>query len=175
MLSLCDFNTNVDIGNPQVLLSIAAPSQVMLTTIYWVGFCYSMLIGTTEYASIMTHGGCLILVMIDGFLLSRIPLRVKQVIFFQAFMLMYIIWSVIHAYSGIGNPYDDGMYLYELLQWKNYPVSSLMLSLTGVFLVSPIVYLLLRAVSRSTPKRLLDEMKEKEQSQDFADEETEAC
>ena len=77
----------------------------MITILLWV----LELDGTVEYVSVMVHGGGMVLIIIDGFLLGHLPLRMKQFILSEMFSFLYILWSVIHAFSGIGNPYaDDG-------------------------------------------------------------------
>lgn len=103
----------------------------------------------------------MILVLIDGFVLSRIPIRMKQLIFIEVLAILFILWTVIHAYSGIGNPYkDDGSRdddaLYESLRWKTNTSGTAILSVLVVFVLSPLVFLLCRALSRLLPRRLCE-------------------
>lgn len=58
------------------LCAIAIPSEVMITILFWV----LEFDGTVRYVSVMVHGGAAILIMIDAFILSRMPLRMKQFI-----------------------------------------------------------------------------------------------
>lgn len=44
--------------------------------------------------------------IVDGFVPNPVPLQFKQFVFFQSFSFLYLLWNIIHAYSGIGNPYD---------------------------------------------------------------------
>ena len=136
-------------------MSIIAPAELVITILYW-GLLFD---GDANYQDVMTHGGCMVLVVVDGFFLSRLPLRLKQFWLFEAFAVAYLLWSLIHAYSGVGNPYkDDGTQtddaIYGPLAWKNETVSSMILTLLLLFVANPIAFLLLRAVSRLAPRRL---------------------
>ena len=139
-------------------MAIAVPAEVMITILYWV----LEFDGTVEYVSVMVHGGGMVLIIIDGFFLSRLPLRMKQFILSEMFSFLYVLWNVIHGFSGIGNPYaDDGTQsddaIYDSLAWKNNNKSAMILSV-GILLVgNPIIFLLCRAVSRLPPRRLCGE------------------
>jgi len=141
-----------------VLLAVAVPAEIVITILYWV----LLFDGNVVYVDVMMHGGAMILIILDGFFLSRLPLRAKQFIFVEIFSICYLLWTVIHAYSGIGNPYkDDGSQdddaIYDSLAWKNDTVKALRLSLMLVFVANPIIYLLCRLVSRLPTKRLCED------------------
>lgn len=162
------------------LFAIALPGEIVITILFWV----LEFDGTVRYVSVMVHGGALVLVAIDGFLLSRIPLRMKQFFLYESFSVIYILWSVIHAYSGIGNPYNDGVdktddAIYDSLAWKNNVANAAILSVGVVFVFNPIVFLFCRAVSRMFPRRLIEEVDKtfqggQQQSSDATDEEAAA-
>lgn len=140
------------------LLAIAVPAEILITILYWV----LEFDGTVTYVSIMVHGGGMVLIIIDGFLLSRLPLRMKQFIFSEMFCFLYILWSVIHAFSGIGNPYrvDDDRdedAIYDSLAWKTNTVFAVVISVAVLLVFNPIMFLLCRAVSRLPPRRLCGE------------------
>ena len=123
----------------------------------------------------MVHGGALALVAIDAFLLNRTPLRMKQFVWFELFSICYILWTVIHAYSGIGNPYNDGVdksddAIYESLAWKNDTTRAVIMSVGVVFVANPIVFLFCRFVSRLPPRRLCEKQPTFE-GQSFANDE----
>jgi len=136
------------------LFAAALPFQVVLTILFWV----LEFDGDLNYVSFMVHGGGLILITIDGFFLSRIPLRAKQFIFFELLSGLYILWSVLHAFSGIGNPYvdigdqtDDAVY--NTLAWRNKPVGALILAAGVFFVANPLIYLFCWTVSWLLPRR----------------------
>ena len=81
---------------------------------------------------------------------------------YKVFTCAYLLWSVIQTFSGIGNPYKDGgtqtgYVIYEPLTWRNRTVPTLSLLLMIVFVVNPVIFLLLRTVSRLAPGRLCKE------------------
>ena len=142
------------------MFAIALPAEIMITILYWV----LEFDGEVEYVSFMVHGGGMVLVVIDGFLLSRIPLRIKQFLLFETFTILYLIWNVVHAYSGIGNPYNgesqDDDAIYGSLAWKNKTKAAAMLSAGIAFVANPVLFLLCWAFARILPKRLCDKDEE---------------
>mmetsp|Transcript_2968 Transcript_2968/g.4673 ORF Transcript_2968/g.4673 Transcript_2968/m.4673 type:complete len:130 (+) Transcript_2968:124-513(+) len=110
----------------------------------------------------MLHGGMLLPIIIDGFLLSRLPLRMKQFILPETFAFIYVLWTIIHSFSGIGNPYADAGEqnddaIYDVLAWKNKTIGAVILTLVLLFVVSPILFLFCRVISRIPPRRLCEE------------------
>jgi hypothetical protein len=141
------------------LFAIALPGEIVITILYWV-LQFDADYGV-NYIIVMLHGILLVLLTIDGFILSRIPLRMKQFIFFESFAALYFLWTVIHAYSGIGNPYADGDTpsqdddaIYDSLAWKNNTTASAILVLVVLFVANPIIFVMCRALSRLLPRRL---------------------
>jgi hypothetical protein len=142
------------------LLAIAAPAQVMITILFWA----LEFKGTISYVSLMVHGIVMVLIMIDGFILSRIPLRMKQFVLFESFSVVYVLWTVIHAYSGIGNPYAEGDTptqdddaIYSSLAWKNDAAGAAILSVIVLIVANPIIFMICRALSQLLPRRLCEE------------------
>jgi len=138
------------------LFAIAFPAEIVITILFWL----LEFDGNLKYVSVMVHGGFAALLLIDGLLLSRIPLRMKQLLLSQAFCFFYILWGGIHAYSGIGNPYkDDGTQdddaIYGSIAWKAKPIDTTILVVGVFFLVNPIVFLVCRLLSRLLPRRLV--------------------
>ena len=138
------------------LLAAAAPMEITITILYWV----LEFEGTFSYVSMMTHGGVMILVMIDGFVLSRVPLRIKQFVFFELFALVYCVWTIIHAYSGMGNPYAEGDEptesddaIYDSIAWKNNMKPTAILIVVLLLVANPIIFLFCRLLSRILPQR----------------------
>ncbi|KAL3774702.1 hypothetical protein ACHAW5_003774 [Stephanodiscus triporus] len=143
------------------LLAIAAPAQVVVTILYW-----TLLFDADDdvtYVKLMLHGIVMVLIMIDGFILSRIPLRMKQFILFESFAIVYVLWTVVHAYSGIGNPYADGETptqdddaIYSSLAWKNNTAGAAILSVIVLIVANPIIFMMCRALSRLLPRQLCE-------------------
>jgi hypothetical protein len=139
------------------LFAIAAPAEVMIAILYWI----LEFEGTVGYVGLMVHGIAMVLIMIDGFILSRIPLRMKQFILFESFASIYILWTAIHAYSGIGNPYANGETptqdddaIYGSIAWKNDNTGTVMLVVVVLIVANPVVFMVCRTLSWLLPRRL---------------------
>jgi hypothetical protein len=141
------------------LLAIVVPAEVMITILFWVLEYESG--DSVSYVTVMVHGGTMVLLLIDGFVLSRIPLRLKQFIFFESFSFLYLLWNVIHAYSGIGNPYDgvsqDDDAIYSSLDWNTTPTKAIVMSVLVLLVANPIIYGICWGMSRILSLRLREE------------------
>jgi len=134
------------------LFAISFPSQIVVTLMFWL-LEYS---GSIDYTTLIMHGAGIILLFIDGFIINRTPLRMKQFYLFETFVTLYLVWSVAFAFSGLPNPYreeEDGA-IYSWLNWKSDTASAVMMALFCLIIVNPVVFILCRAVSRVFPRRL---------------------
>jgi hypothetical protein len=109
--------------------------------------------GSHTWLSIIKHGPAIPLLLIDGMVINRIPLRMKQLYLFQIFFVGYLTWTVAYSYSGLSMP-DGEVNIYEWLDWKTDIHSAVLLSLFVLVLVNPAVFVLCRSVSRILPRRL---------------------
>ena len=141
------------------LYAAMLPANVLVTILYWaLEFDASTF---QPYLGIMLHGGTMLLIMIDGCILSRIPLRIKQFWFYELFCFIYIIWTIIHSFSSIGNPFnesrgEDDNSLYPVLDWKDNTVTAIITSVLVLFVANPIIFLLCRLLSRCLSRRYED-------------------
>ena len=100
------------------------------------------------YSEVMKHGGLFMMVFIDGMIINRIPLRLKQVIWTVTMGVSYWIWLVIHQFSGIGNPYrDDIDRIYEIVDFEETPLFSCILCFGLSVVVMPFLFAVLMTVS----------------------------
>eukprot|EP00569_Conticribra_weissflogii_P005106 CAMPEP_0171344534 /NCGR_PEP_ID=MMETSP0878-20121228/19591_1 /TAXON_ID=67004 /ORGANISM="Thalassiosira weissflogii, Strain CCMP1336" /LENGTH=268 /DNA_ID=CAMNT_0011847747 /DNA_START=76 /DNA_END=882 /DNA_ORIENTATION=+ len=139
------------------LFAIALPAEIVIAILFWV----LEFKGNLTYVSVMTHGGGIFLLVFDGFIFSRIPLRMKQFLLFETFSSFYILWNIIHAFSGIGNPnteegVDDDDAIYGSMNWNDDPGSAGIVAVSTLVVLNPIVFLVCRCASRILPKRLLN-------------------
>jgi len=122
------------------LFSLAAPVELIICILYW-GLDYSP--GhPVHYYLVMNHGGIALLLMLDGFLLSSIPLQLKQLLFTIGFCIAYLTWTLIFAESNISNPNvsDSDDYIYDALEWNaNAKVAEILATLCA-FVLPPIVF-----------------------------------
>mgnify|MGYP005848831407 CR=1 FL=1 len=123
------------------LFALAAPAEIVVTVGYWT-LEWDGSTGTGfYYRNIMVHGGCLILVLLDGFYINRIPVRLRHFGLLFAYLLLYMIWTLIHALLEIGNPdYENDDNLYTALQWKEEPWSTLQYAGLFLLVLAPLAF-----------------------------------
>ena len=118
-----------------------------------------------EYHDVIQHGIYFVFVLLDGMIISRIPIRLKQLLPLEGIYVVYLIWTLIHGLSPMGNPNSsdddpetDDDALYFSLNWKKRPVGALVLIIFLLFLAIPILYILLMVISNVffKPKYVLD-------------------
>jgi hypothetical protein len=114
---------------------VTAESMIML--LYWT---LEYQDGEMKYTNFMKHGGFLLLLWIDGFVINRIPIRFKQIVWAHLFFILYLLWSIIHSVSRIGNPYrndndptTDDDAIYSSVSWIHRPAVIL---ITCIFLMT---------------------------------------
>lgn len=130
------------------LFALAAPAEVVVAIGYW-GLEWDGSSTAFFYRNLMVHGLVIGIVLVDGLLLNRIPLRVRHVGLNAAYFTLYFIWTLIHALAGIGNPTtpEEDDTLYTALQWKSDPVSTLQTAAQMLFLLVPLAFLFVYGLS----------------------------
>ena len=107
------------------------------------------------YETVMLHGIFFMLVLFDGMILNRIPIRLKHLLWTELVSFVYLLWTLIHGLSPLGNPNlncednpdTDDDALYDTLNWKKRPVPALILVFFVMGVAVPIVHHLLWFVS----------------------------
>lgn len=146
-----------------VMFSIACPLQILVSILFFVlqsGFSHT---STTTYLGIMEFGVVLFMIIFDGFILGSIPIKLKQIIFPEMIFFFYLIWTLIHDFTGIGNGMweidEDGVLiekdpgsLYPFLAWKTNTISTAIFFSSGIFLAIPVCYFLLWFLSLVSTK-----------------------
>jgi hypothetical protein len=142
-----------------VLYVIAIHSQVVVTLLYWL-LVYDG--SSVDHTDVYRHGILMILIMMDGFVINRIPIRLKQIVFVYAYSFAYLVWSLIHFAADIGNPEtmdndpdtnDDA--LYGVLSWRDNPGGAAILCLILFFVGIPLIFVFVWALSLWVPHRYI--------------------
>ena len=62
-----------------------------------------------DYRITMVHGGVMILTLLDGLVINRVPVRIKHMLVTAVFGVLYLIWTLFHELVYQYNPYkmDD--------------------------------------------------------------------
>jgi len=135
--------------------ALAFPAELVITLLFWVLIFDGNM--DLDYTMFIIHGVAWIVIGIDGCCFSRIPLRMKQLIFVESFSVCYLVWSVLHSVLNVGNPWytnkGENDPIYSTVDWKDKTGFTIALSVGLLFVGLPIVFLLCRALSRSLPMR----------------------
>jgi len=130
------------------LYAIAMPANIIVVLLYWT-LDYEPGVSTIDFHNIFRHAISCALIFIDANVLSTIPLRAKQLIFPWMYSIVYVIWTIINSYAGIGDgewPNEDEDQkneddaLYSVIDWKHNPAKASVYAIAIVFVVFPLVY-----------------------------------
>jgi len=120
----------------------SVPNELIITLLFWALDYPVKEDKSLRFDTFTNHGIIALLLLIDGNLIARIPLRIKNIVVMEIYSILYLIWTVIHAISGIGNGTNEGDLLYEVIDWKNKPIATLITSVLIVVVVVPIMFML---------------------------------
>jgi hypothetical protein len=135
-----------------VMFSLAAGFEMIVALLYWF-LDYDPDENELDFQNLMTHAIVLVLVLIDGLVLNRTPVRMKHYLVTLVFAIFYIVWTVIHAFVVERNPYSDDeveypeISIYSSFDWNNDLTDATILSAEVCFIVLPIFHLVTWAMS----------------------------
>lgn len=145
------------------LYALGLNMGLMVSMLYWV-LEFDPSNGFPTYTQFMTHLGIFLLLLLDGMIINRNPIRIRQLFSFWLIALAFVIWSIIHGYSSLGNPEknsgdegNDDDAIYGVLNWKQRAGRAAILSVLVLFLAVPIIFHVLWAVSKLFKPRYLEE------------------
>jgi len=126
--------------------------EIVITILYWT-LEYPTKVGPLKYPSIYIHGIIALMLIIDGNLICRIPLKIKQVLAVEVYVVFFQIWTVIHAFSGIGDGNNDSGsdLLYDVIDWKGNPIKAWIIFIFIYLVLVPIIFLLIWVLSLAGP------------------------
>jgi len=138
-----------------ISFALAGTFQCITTVLYWVLVYDGEVI---EYLNIMQHGIVNILVLIDGLLFNKVPVRMKHLIVILVSSGCWVLWSIIHDISSLSNPHggdsssevedsQDDDAIYTSIRWNHEPISAVILCLIVLFIVEPLFLTLIWTAS----------------------------
>ena len=131
------------------IYAIAMPANIIVVLLYWT-LDYQPGVSSVDFHNIFRHAISCALIFIDANVLSTVPLRAKQVVFPWLYAVVYVIWTIINSYAGIGDgewPDEDADQtneddaLYSVIDWKHNPAKASVYAVVIVFVALPLVYL----------------------------------
>ena len=130
------------------LFNLALNTDLLVVLLYWT-VDFEPGETTLTYGSVSAHAGSCLAVLLEGFMVNRIPVRW----FFWwgtglPIGLAYLGWTLIHSQTDIGNAgKDDSDLLYEAVDWEDDPLGTLILFVVSIFVVGPIFQTLIFVIS----------------------------
>ena len=136
-----------------IVFNLAVFGQGLSTLVYWaLVHDYGRQV---EYLEVATHGLVFAVVCIDGFVISRIPLRWMHIWLGWTVLGCFLLWTIVHEALGIGNPNeqdndpetnDDA--IYSSLSWNEENArQSAVLAGIMLLVVTPALFCILRSLS----------------------------
>ena len=150
--------------------------QESVTLLYWL-VEYDPSLESVKYYGFMKHGGIMIICLVEGLIVNRVPLRIKQLIFPFTIAVLYLIWTLIHDFLlRVGNPSvnntdGDDDAIYKSLSWKNRPRTALISSILIIIFLVPILFLSTYLLSIKRRRYVQDEASEQQFTAGDIDEE----
>lgn len=95
----------------------------------------------------------MIICLVEGLVVNRIPLRIQQIVFPMIIAVLYLTWTLIHALLlNVGNPNVNGTdgdddAIYQSISWKRRPVAALMIATLTVVVVVPFLFMVTYVLS----------------------------
>ena len=144
--------------------------QMIIVVMFWLAIYHGEEI---TYRLIFGHGLMFIAIALDGHVLNRTPIRVKQSAFGYLIATAYIIWTLIHGLAtNIGNPNHvntgaDDDAIYDIINWSARPLSTFITVATLYVVAAPLFFVMFWGLSIGIPRRYVS--REKEEANDLDD------
>jgi len=133
------------------MFSVATVFSLCVTFLYW-GLLHRAG-NAVRFDIVSMHGILAIVLLIDGLVLATIPVKLRQMLYAMLTAAIYLVWQVIHTFTGIGVRKENnvGGPLYDQLDWKNNPMFAAILSVVTIFVMMPVTFLLVWILSMYSP------------------------
>lgn len=117
-----------------VMFSVASVMECSIVVLYWA-FDYDPSRNTLDLNNFNVHGLCGIIVLLQGFLVDRVPIRIKHIVFTFFVGCIFCGWTAIQNLVLKSNPMqdDDDDALYDVLKWRENPTGAAILSAVVLF------------------------------------------
>ncbi|CAJ1927104.1 unnamed protein product [Cylindrotheca closterium] len=135
-----------------VMFSVASVVECCIVVVYWA-FEYDPSRHSLNLNNLNMHGICMLIVLLQGFVVDRVPVRIKHMIFTFFIGCLMCGWLAIQNVALKYNPMqdDDDDALYDVMKWRENPTGAAILSVAILFGAIPLFTSLLWLIS--LPKR----------------------
>ena len=127
---------------------LAATIEAVVVALYWT--LDNDPNAVISYFGYMQHGGVFVLLLLEGLVVDRVPIRIHHMRYPLILSTAYGIWSAVHCLlTDIGNPNVDGGddAIYPALNWEERPLSSLVTVLIAIFVLTPLFFMVFYVLS----------------------------
>jgi hypothetical protein len=127
-----------------LIYTIAAPAEILVAVLYWTVEWDWTADDEQEitYRNLMIHGGLGLVLLFEGLVVNRTPIRINQQWFFILYTMAFMGWTLYYELGGVGNPTtpleDDT--LYTQLNWTDDPVTTAALAAFSIMVVAPLSF-----------------------------------
>ena len=126
---------------------LVSHASVVVTIFYWIAVWSPG--EPVAFPNLTTHGVTMVTCLVDGLLVNRIPLKIHHwICLIVPYDLTYLIWSLIHAAAGIGNPNEDiedldeaDEAIYTSLNWSKDPGTAAIYVVLVILVMGPIIFM----------------------------------
>ena len=135
-----------------ILFPSAAATQFAATVLFWLlVFDYN---DTPSYLNLMKHGILFAVIMLDGLVVSRIPVRIRSIAPLLVYNLGYCVFSIVHSVARMGNPWShdndpttDDDAIYGALNWNKRFGTALFWTVFANLVLFPALFFVVFALS----------------------------
>eukprot|EP00816_Leptocylindrus_hargravesii_P001381 CAMPEP_0196820638 /NCGR_PEP_ID=MMETSP1362-20130617/76179_1 /TAXON_ID=163516 /ORGANISM="Leptocylindrus danicus, Strain CCMP1856" /LENGTH=257 /DNA_ID=CAMNT_0042199601 /DNA_START=410 /DNA_END=1180 /DNA_ORIENTATION=- len=100
-------NNTKEVQRPRLIAKIAwelyamiAPAGLTVVLMYWVAIYDGR---TIIFLNLWRHGILALCVILDGLFIGSVPIRIKQMRNIIVYEFLFLVWSIVHIFAGIGN------------------------------------------------------------------------
>ena len=132
------------------VFEVAAHTEIMVTILYWTLVHDKTDFPLWHVGNLLAHGGVMVLVLLSGLVVNRVPVRLSHYIFPFLVDLVYILWTLVHdRLSLFENDEDPGgdVGIYDVIDWTGNFQSTARLCALLLFVISPAVWIVLWLLS----------------------------
>lgn len=137
-----------------ILYEVSIYTEILVSILYW-SLLYKPGVTDVTFLSVTPHAAIAVAVWIDGSFVNRIPVRLTHWYgFILPWNVLWIVWTLLHAYCGVGNPYENDTdpttnddTIYSNIAWKDEPLKTAILCLVVTFGIGPAIYLVVWLLS----------------------------
>jgi len=118
-----------------IVYTVALVAEFVVMCAYWISFYDGK---GLQFHSLYVHLFIVFILLFDGNVVGRIPLRCKHILWFYVYAALYLLWTIICAYWNLGKNHD--VLIYSVMDWKNNPKLAIIIVIVVAFIAGPLSF-----------------------------------